>query len=332
MKNDHQWRVLCTPASFGKRDPLLKQTLEEMVSKVVYNPFGRPLTATELMPLITETDGYIAGVDEVNGAVIQSAARLKVIACYGVGFDRIDLAAATERGVVVTNSPGANAVSVAELAMALILSLSRRLSFANDAVHQGEWPLVDGVSLRGKTVGLVGLGAIGREMTKRLLAFDCLVLACDPYVTDTAAARLGARLVSLEELLPVSDFISLHAPATSTTRHLVNRDFLEKMKRGAFLINTARGDLVDEGALVEALRGGRLLGAALDCMGREPPEKNNPLFALPQVLLTPHTGSHTDDALNQMGRRAMENCLAVLKGEKPANVVNPEVLDRVHLK
>jgi phosphoglycerate dehydrogenase-like enzyme len=320
VKPLRECRVLCTPASFGRKDPALKAALEATVGEVVYNPFGRPLKAEELLPLVAKADGYIAGVDEVNASVIRAAPYLKVIAAYGVGIDRIDVEEAISRGIVVTNVPRANSAAVAELTLSMILCLARRLISADAAVKRGEWPLVDGIGIQGKTIGIVGLGAIGREVCRRLAGFGCHLLASDPYV-DAAACMVGVRLVSLDELLCASDFVSLHLPASAATRGMVDRGFLEGMRHGAFLINTARGDLIDEAALVEALLCGSLQGAALDCLSKEPPERDNPLLRFPQVIVTPHTGSHTDEALNRMGWTALRNCLAVLKGENPPHAV-----------
>jgi len=318
-------RVLCTPVSFGKKDASLKATLEAAVGEVIYNAYGRPLSADEIIPLIEEVDGYITGIDEVDASVIRSARRLKVIAAYGVGVDRIDLAAARLNGIVVTNSPGTNSVAVAELAISLILSLARRIVYGDAAVKRGEWPILDGVGIRGKTIGIVGFGSIGREVCKRLAAFDCRLLAADPYAraqADAATARLwNVHLIGLDELLAHSDFVSLHLPLTSATERMVDHGFLLRMKRGSFLINTARGGLIDEDALADVLEDGHIEGAALDCFSKEPPDLDHRLFRSSRVVVTPHTGSHTDEALNLMGWTALRNCLAVLAGEQPPHAV-----------
>jgi D-3-phosphoglycerate dehydrogenase len=318
--------VLVTPITFGKADPSLKSTLEQSVGKVIYNPLNRPLTAAELIPLIREADGYIAGLDQIDASVIEAAGRLKVIARYGVGIDRVDVPAATRRGIMVTNTPGANSAAVAELTIALILALGRDLCRADRAIRRGEWLRVTGVGLRGKAVGLVGFGAVGREVALRLKGFGCRVLAFDPYVKPEALESIGVERVDLDELLAQSDFISLHAALTAVTAGMVDYSFLNKMKPGSFLVNTARGELVDEGALKAALEEGRLRGAALDCFSEEPPPVHHPLFALPQILATPHMAAHTDEAVQAMGWMAVEACLAVLRGERPPHVVNPDVL------
>jgi D-3-phosphoglycerate dehydrogenase len=324
--------VLVTPITFGKADLALKSTLEQSVGKVIYNPLGRPLSAVELIPLVKEADGFIAGLDQVDASVIEAAGRLKVIARYGVGIDRVDVPAATRRGIVVANTPGANSAAVAELAIALMLALGRDLCRADRAIRRGEWLRVTGVGLRGKAVGLVGFGAIGREVALRLKAFGCRVLAFDPYVKPEALEGLGIERAGLNELLAQSDFVSLHASLTAGTAGMVDHSFLNKMKPGSFLVNTARGELVDEGALKTALEEGRLRGAALDCFREEPPPVHHPLFSLPQFLATPHMAAHTDEAVHTMGWMSVEACLAVLRGERPAHAVNPEVLagDRKH--
>ncbi len=324
----NECRVLCTPNTFAKRDPSLRSTLEAAVREVIYSPFGRPLKAAELMPLLKDVDGYIAGIDEVDSLALEAADRLRIIARYGVGIDRIDVAAATDRGIVVTNTPGANSAAVAELTIAFILSLARHIIRANEAVRRGEWPVLDGIGLRGKTIGLIGFGSVGREVARRLKSFDCSLLAFDPYAQTEVAEKYDVRLVPIETLVSNSDFVSLHAPATDATIGMVNREFLGRMKKGAFLINTARGDLVDEPALIAALESEHLQAAALDCFSQEPPDRNSGLFRLPSVIFTPHTAAHTDDAMNQMGWSALGCCLAALRGERPEHVVNPEVLER----
>ena len=316
--------VLVTPTTFGQADPALKSTLETSVGKVIYNPFGRPLVAAELVPRVRDVDGYIAGLDQIDASVMEAAVRLKVIARYGVGIDRVDVPAATRRGIVVTNTPGANSAAVAEMALALMLALGRGLCRADRAARRGEWPRAMGIGLRGKTVGLVGFGAIGREVAARLKGFGCRILATDPYATPGAIKGAGVEPVSIDALLAAADFVSLHASVTPSTENMVDASFLGKMKRGAFLVNTARGELIDEPALQDALEGGRLQGAALDCFRVEPPPAGHALLQLPQVLATPHMSAHTDEAANAMGRMSLEACLAVLRGEQPLHAVNPE--------
>lgn len=315
------FRVLVTSTTYGKEDPRLRTFLEKEVGEVIYNQSGRPLSSTDLLPLIRGVDGIIAGLDRIDHAVIAAADRLKVISRYGVGVDTIDLEAARQRGIVVTHTPGANSTSVAELTIGLILSLARTIPQAVNETKSGCWPRLSGLSLEGKTVGLIGLGTIGRQVARRLASFGCKIIAFDPRVDEKTGGEFGAQMVALDDLISQSDFISLHCPLNQETRAMVDSDFLNKVKPGAFLINTARGELVDEIALCEAVQNGRVRGAALDVLAEEPPRPDHPLLTLPQVLVTPHMGSHTDSAMNAMGWQALENCLAVLRGEEPLHRV-----------
>jgi D-3-phosphoglycerate dehydrogenase / 2-oxoglutarate reductase len=310
-------RLLVTPTSYGKNDPSLRTELVALCGEVIFNDTGKLLRAGDVARLLPGVDGYIAGVDEINADALAAADRLKVIARYGVGVDQVDLEAAKARGIVVTNTPGANSVSVAELTIGMMLALARHIPEAVAATRGGTWPRVTGLSLRGKTVGLVGLGAVGREVAKRLASFECKLLAYDPYASPETARSLGVEMVGLPQLLASADFVSLHVPATPETRNMVNEESLAQMKRGAYLINTARGDLIDEDALARSLESGHLAGAALDVLRQEPPAPDHPLLALKQVLITAHSGAHADDAMNAMGRIAMADCLSVLQGQEP---------------
>lgn len=316
--NLKQCRVLVSPTSYGKNDARLKTELEAQVGEVVYNPTGKPLTSAEVAQLLPGVDGYIAGLDAIDSQALQAADRLKVIARYGVGVDSVDLEAARKKGIVVTNTPGANSVSVAELALGLMLALARQIPEAVEAVHQGKWPRYSGLSLEGKTVGILGLGAIGKQLARRLAGFDCKVLAYDPFADVNFAKDHQIELVSLDQVIAEADFLSLHLPLLPETRGMVNQAFLNQMKKGSFFINTSRGEVVDEDALLKALQSGHLRGAGLDAFTVEPPEAGNPLLALPQVIATPHLGAQTDGATSNMGWLAMKDCLAVLKGEQAA--------------
>ncbi len=315
MKPLNECHILVTPTSYGQHDPGLKTELAARVGRVTYNETGKPLSSAQLAALLPGIDGYIAGLDAIDAAALAAADALRVIARYGVGTDNVDLAAAQARGIVVTNTPGANAGAVAELTVALLLLLARPILSAAAATKGGGWPRTAGLSLGGKTVGLVGFGAIGRAVARLLAGFDCRLLASDPWCDVTAAAGLDVMPVELSALLAESDFVSLHAPVTPATRGMVDAAFLAQMRPGAALVNTARGELVDEAALYAALASGRLRGAALDAFAVEPPGADNPLLALPTVIATPHMGAHTDGATTAMGRMALADCLAVLRGE-----------------
>lgn len=321
MNDLKSYRVLVTPTSYARNDPKLRIDLEAQVGEVIYNTKGRPLTSDELVQVIPQIDGYIAGLDKIDRAVIGAARRLKVIARYGVGVDGVDLNAAKEKGIVVTNTPGANSASVAELTVGLILSLARGIPVAAQETKSGHWPRLSGISLEGKVIGLLGFGAIGRQVARRLVGFNCRILAYDPYPDREYAQTTAVELVSRDEVVGKSDFLSLHLPLSQETQNLVNGTFLQKMKPGAFLINTSRGELVDELALYAAIQSGHLSGAALDVFTQQPPDAENPLLTLPQVIATPHMGAHTDGATNAMGWRALNDCLTVLRGEKPKHRV-----------
>jgi phosphoglycerate dehydrogenase-like enzyme len=314
--------VLATPRSFGAHDPSLKSELEGMVKTVRYLP-SPGMRADELIPLVGDVDGWIAGLDEITRSVIAAAPRLKVIARYGVGTEQVDLEAARERGIVVTNTPGANADAVAELTIAFVLALARRITAAERSARAGIWSPVRGLTVAGRSIGLVGLGAVGRAVAIRARALGCRVLAREPAPDTEFAASHGIELVELDELLSRADFVSLHVPLLPETRGMVNEAFLERMKPGSFLINTARGELIDESALVQAVTSGHLAGVALDTLAQEPPPTDAPLLHLDTVIVTPHIGAHTDGATNAMGRAALRDCLAVLAGRSPEYPVLP---------
>ncbi|MCJ7660348.1 MAG: phosphoglycerate dehydrogenase [Anaerolineales bacterium] len=314
-------KVLVTPTSYGVNDPALRTQLEAEVGEVVYNTSGKPLNSTQLAEMIPGVDGYIAGLDTIDRNALAAADRLRVIARYGVGVDAVDLETAEKKGIIVTNTPGANSASVAELTVGLMISLVRNIPTAAQATNSGEWPRMRGLSLEGKVVGLVGFGAIGKHVAQRLSGFGCRVVAFDPVPYEEQAAVLGVELLSQAEVIRTADLLSLHCPVTEQTCAIVDADFLEKMKPGSYLINTARGELVDEEALYTALQSGKLRGAALDVFSKQPPEAQNPLLGLPQVLATPHMGAHTDGATNAMGWGALNDCLTVLRGKEPQNRV-----------
>ena len=314
--NLKECRLLVTPTSYGKNDVRLKTEVESQVGEVIYNPTGKPLSSAEVGQLLPGIDGYIAGLDGIDANALKTADKLIVIARYGVGVDNVDLSEAQKRGIVVTNTPGANSVSVAELALGLILALARQIPEAVEAVHQGKWPRYSGVSLERKTIGILGLGAIGKQLALRLRGFECKIMAYDPYADAVFAKENHIELATMDTVAAQSDFLSLHLPLLPETRGIVDEIFLNKMKKGSFLVNTSRGEVVDENALLHAIKSGQIKGAGLDAFITEPPDPKNPLLTLPQVIATPHLGAQTDGATSNMGWLAMRDCLAVLKNEK----------------
>jgi D-3-phosphoglycerate dehydrogenase len=327
MKPLNECCVLVTPTSFAKYDKNQSDELERAVKEVVYNKAGKPLTVDELLPIIGDFDGMIAGLDYIDSKVIENAKNLKVISRYGVGFDRIDLEAARNAGIYVTNTPGANSVSVAELTVGLAVSLARFIPYANNETKKGGWPRLSGIALYKKVFGLVGLGDIGQKVALLLKPFNCKIIAHRRNPDYEFAEKHGVTFLPLDDLLSESDFVSLHVPVTPLTEKMVNKEFIGKMKQGSFLINTSRGELVDEKALLDSLVKGHLRGAALDVFSKEPPDANNPLLQLPNIIVTPHMGAGTDFSANEMGRMAMSDCLAVLRGEKPQHIVVDPYID-----
>ena len=287
-------RVLVTPTSYGRDDRELKNRLEAAVGEVVYNTTGRPLNSEELVEIIGGFHGYIAGLDRIDSPVIRAARSLKIIARYGVGVDGVDLKAARSAGIVVTNTPGANSTSVAELAVGLMLALNRNIVQAALSTRSGEWPRLRGISLEGKTIGLLGFGAIGKQVARMLMGFNCRVIAYDPIPDQQTARDLNVEFMDAHEVIGISNLLSLHLPLTAETRGMVDEVFLASMKPGACLINTSRGELVVEEHLVTALTNGHLKGAALDVFDMQPPDPQNSLLQFPQVIATPHMGAHTD--------------------------------------
>src|SRR5512137_556773 len=253
----------------------------------------------ELEAAIGEYDGLaVRSASKVTARVLERASRLKVACRAGVGVDNVDLDAATRQGVVVMNTPGGSSVTVAELALGMILSLCRHVPAATASVKAGKWEKkrFQGREIAGKTLGVVGIGNIGSVLVERALAMKMRVVAYDPFITPEAAAKLGAELVDLERLWREADVVSLHVPLTEQTRHLVGAATLAKMKKGAILVNCARGGIVDEKALADALASGHLGGAALDVFEKEPPPAGHPLLALDGFICTPHLGASTGEA------------------------------------
>jgi D-3-phosphoglycerate dehydrogenase / 2-oxoglutarate reductase len=265
----------------------------------------------------------VRSATRVDAEVLGHAPRLKVVARAGVGLDNVDVAAATERGVMVVNAPTSNIVSAAEHALGLLLAVARRIPAADASLRRGRWERSSfgGVELSGKTVGVVGLGKIGQLVAQRLAAFGTTLIAYDPYVSPARAAQLGIELVELDELLSRADAISIHLPKTAETLGLIGAEQLAKTKPGVLIVNAARGGLVDEQALADAVRRGQVGGAGIDVFATEPCTAS-PLFELPQVVLTPHLGASTTEAQDRAGTDVAHSVLRALRGEFVADAVN----------
>ncbi len=323
-------KVLVTPRSFAKLDRTPLDMLEAEGYEISSNTLQRPMTEEEMVEALVGMDGAIVGIDRLGRKAILSARSLKVISKYGVGIDNIDVEAATERGILVTITPGANTTAVADLTVGLMLATARKIPFADDLVRRGAWSRVVGVELSGKTIGLLGFGRIGREVARRVDGFSTRILAFEqtPGASAEFARRLSVEFTELSSLLAESDFVSVHVPLTPETRHLIGEQELRQMKKSAFLINTSRGGIVDESSLMKALKEGWIAGAALDVYEEEPPTDDE-LKLLPNVVLSPHMGAHTVEAASNMGRQAARNLVDALHGNlDPGVVINREVVDR----
>ena len=282
--------------------------LEAWGAQYRLNAQGRKLTAEEIASLLGDVDGLVAGTEPLTREVLLRAPRLKVISRCGTGLDNVDLAAAEELGIQVRNTPDAHVDAVAELTLAAMLSALRKLPEADRSIRAGDWKKPMGRLLRGRTVGLVGLGRVGRRLIELLAPFQVDVLATDPNEDSDLAASMGVQYVTLDELLEKSDIVSLHLPYSADVRHLINAERLGRMKSDAVLVNCARGGLVDEEALCAALREGRLGGAHLDTFESEP--YAGPLCELTGLTLTSHIGSYAVEGRVQMERQAVENLIA----------------------
>lgn len=266
-------------------------------------------------PVLADAVGWIAGTAPIAATHLAAAPRLRVISRYGAGFDNVDIDAAAARQVVVTNTPGANAEAVADHTIGLVLAALRHLVRGDDAVRRGDWPKLSGRELGACAVGIVGLGAVGRAVARRLAGFGSRVVAYDPFLEPGDSE---VPLLPLEDLLATADVVTLHAPAGA--RPVIDRDALARMRADAVLVNTARASLVDEPAVAEALAGDRLGAYASDVLAHEHGSPS-PLVSAPRTTFTPHVAAHTREAIDRMGRVATEECLRVLRGEPPRHPV-----------
>lgn len=319
-----KFNVLVTARSFGKNDSQAVNMLEQHGCIVTRGGGDRPLTSAELAILIVDADALIAGNDQVDAAVIEAGKKLKIISRYGVGVDNVDLSAANAKGIPVTNTPGTNEHSVADLVFGLILASARQIPSVVEHVRTGGWDRRLGTEVWGKTLGIIGFGKIGRGVAHRAAGFDMRVLVHDVCVDEKAENDYGVTFVSREEVIEQADFLTLHTPCTPETRNMICAAQLSMMKPSAILINTARGGLIDEKALVDAIRIKAIAGAALDVLEHEPP-KDRELLELENVLITSHIGGYTTEAINAMSMLAAENVIQGLAGNCLELAVNPEV-------
>lgn len=311
-----KFKVVATTVTFGKFNDAPVERLIEAGCEVTTNKKGRPFTEKEIIEESKGADALIVGTDKVTKNVINNLDNsIKIIAKHGVGFDSIDLDAAKERNIFVTNVPGANSNEVADLAIGFLISLARNIPIGNKELREGIWNKKAGISMKGKTIGVVGTGAIGLEVIERTTGFDMKVLAYD-LVENPEVISLGGEYVDKETLLRTSDFITLHLPNTPETRHFIGEKEIELMKDNVLIVNTARAGLVDYTALNKALTEGIVRGYATDDYEEEPTPYLD-IFDHENVIISPHIGATTIDANLIMGNGAVDCVLAVKDGHRP---------------
>lgn len=320
-----RFKVVVTSRSFGSISDKAPRILEGAGCEIVRVP--GPLAPEDLATALADADGAIVGVDLVNANVLASAPKLKVVSKHGAGVDNIDVAAATERGIAVTNVPAANSDAVADLTIGMMLAIARKVPQADKSVRAGEWKRFYGSGVWGKTMGIIGFGAIGRAVARRARGFNMRILAYDVMPSQEAAKEIGVELADLDTILREADYVSIHVPLTPGTRNLIDARRLGTMKESAYLINMARGGVVSEADLAQALKDKIIAGAAVDVYEEEPPAEDHPFFGLDNVVVTPHMAAYTDDAIDNMSIGSAQNTVDVLTGAPCKFVVNAKDLE-----
>ena len=323
------WKVVVSARAFWAHGSAATEALRAAGCQVAFTPVSGPLAESDLIEQCQEADAVIASTDPFQEKVFTNCPRLKVVARCGVGIDSVNLAHASAAGVIVTNTPGAMTEAVADYCFALLLGMVRRIPEGSACMKEGGWSEFPGVELPGKTLGLVGLGMIGQAVMRRARGFGMKILAYDPPLVDSGAASnfREVEFVELDRLFAESRFISIHAPNVPETRHLVSTHLLSRMRRDAYLINTSRGALIDEPALIAALREERIAGAALDVYQREPLPADDPLRTTPRLLLTPHNAFNSAEAATCMSDMCAASIIDVRQGRRPQHVCNPQVFE-----
>ena len=306
------FKILVTARSFSKNDETPKKMLLQKGYEVISNPYGRIMTEDEIMELIHDVDGIILGVDPFGKGVFEQAKKLKVISRYGVGTDNIDKESASERDIPIFRTVGANTEAVADYAFGLMLDLTRKIAFIDRQCRNGNWTKIKTREMNGKVLGLIGFGAIGKAVARRGAGFNMKIMVYDPYANIEEAKRLGVELVGLKTLYRDSDFISLHVPLVEETTHMINREAFRAMKPSAVVVNTARGGIVDEAALLEALQTGEIAAAGVDVFDVEPPA-NPDLMKLDNLLVGAHCAASSIEAIDKMSYMAAENLIHALE-------------------
>ena len=313
-------KVLITSRSFGKIGDSARKILLD--AGIEITNISAKFDQAEFERIIPEFDALIIGAHDFSEADMERCPNLKIICKHGVGLDNIHLNKAKELGIAVCNAPGTNSNAVADLALGLMLSVSRKISHSAGLVRQGVWKSHIGEDVCGKTLGLLGFGAIAKGVARRARGFGMKILAYDPYVAQVPEEFAGwVELCSMDDVISSCDFLSVHIPLTPETKNIISTEALAKMKKGAYVINTARGGIVDEKALYDALVSGHLNGAAMDVVESEPMTADHPLLSLDNVVVTPHIGMYSKEAINAVSLICAENVVACLSGGQMINQV-----------
>ena len=319
-------KVLIAPALLAGSEGIYARVLKEAGFELVYPGLGAQLVESDILGALTGCVASLAGSEPYSRKVIEAHPQLRVIARVGVGYDAVDLPTCAERNIAVTITPNTNHDAVAEHTFTLMLALAKNLIPQHLGSVAGRWPRQTTLPLRSQTLGIAGMGRIGKAVALRGIAFGMKVIAYDPFPDTAFAKSQGIELVSWENLLKQSDHLSLHLPSTKETRHIINRASIAQMKPTAFLINTARGPLINEADLAEALAAKKLAGAGLDVFEQEPPAKDHPLFKFENVVITPHAAGVDVKSRDDMAASAAEAIVSLSRGEWPAEkIVNPEI-------
>ncbi|WP_413303553.1 phosphoglycerate dehydrogenase [Bacillus sp. 1P10SD] len=314
-------KILITPRSYGLFD------LDQILKKFNPNQFeiireAGPFRENVLVEKIKDVHAVIVGTDQVTRKVLEAAEHLELIVKYGVGLDNIDLEIAKEKGIKVENTPGVNTEAVADYTFGLLLSLARQIHISDREIRQGQWKKRTGYEIYNKSIGILGLGAIGKSIARRAFGFNMKILAYDLYQDNSFANQFDVKYCSLEEIIEQSDVICIHLPLNKETKHLINKECLAKMKPNTFIINTARGGIIDEQALYTALKEKQIAGAAIDVFEEEP-LKNSPLTELDNIILTPHNASASKEATQRMTTQTTDKVLAFYRNRS-------EILGTIH--
>jgi D-3-phosphoglycerate dehydrogenase len=318
-------KILLTTTSFqdtpGAHHDMLAKTGWEIITA------RGPLNEADTLALVGDVDGYICGDDAITRKVLEKARpKLKVISKYGIGVDKIDVRCATEFGIPLLFTPGVNHTTVAEHTFLLLLALEKNLLFHTDSTRSGGWKRKTGHELLEKTIGIIGLGRIGKEVVIRAKAFGMKAIALDPHFDEKFAAEYGLKKAnSLDDIFKESDYISLHTNLTPETRDMINAKSIAKMKKGVLILNCSRGEVVNTNDMVAALKSGQVGGYGTDVLDQEPPPADHPLLKLPNVVCTPHVASRTFESVVRQATTSVKNLILAMNGEKPIAQVNPEV-------